>query len=140
MAFSGVKKQKKNELTVRFGQEPFVRLCPFVRVPILKKKGRRTLITFSKVKKKAKNKKKGTNLPFRSLRNRSFGFVRSSGLQSLKKKGKRTLITFSKVKKKTKKRNELPVPFTQEPFVRLCPFVRAPILKKKRKENVNYVL
>src|ERR1043165_5922037 len=135
MAFSGVKKQKKNELTVRFGQEPFVRLCPFVRVPILKKKGRRTLITFSKVKKKAKNKKKGTNLPFRSLRNRSFGFVRSSGLQSLKKKGKRTLITFSKVKKKTKQeeKERTYLFFVQEPFVRLRPFVQAPFLKKKKK-------
>src|ERR1044071_7326481 len=123
MAFSGVKKQKKNELTVRsgsnpkkkererkirsqkkkktkrneltvpFAQEPFVRLCPFVRVPILKKKRKKTLITFSKVKKSEKQKK----------------------------------------------RNELTVPFAQEPFVRLCPFVRVPILKK-RKENVNYVL
>ena len=45
MAFSGVKKQKKNELTVRSGSNP-------------KKKGKRTLITFSKVKKKKKKKKK----------------------------------------------------------------------------------
>ena len=54
MAFSGVKKQKKNELTVRSGSNP-------------KKKGKRTLITFSKVKKKAKNKKK----------ERTYRFVRS---------------------------------------------------------------
>src|ERR1044072_6547391 len=78
ITFSKVKKTKRNELTVPFAQEPFVRLCPFVRVPILKKKGKRTLIRFSKVKQKTKKQKKGTNLPFRSLRNRSFGFVRSS--------------------------------------------------------------
>jgi hypothetical protein len=29
--------------------------------------------------------------------------------------------------------------FVQEPFVRLRPFVQAPFLKKKKKENVNYV-
>src|ERR1044071_1958000 len=93
------------------------------------------LITFSKVKKKAKNKKKGTNLPFRSLRNRSFGFVRSSGLQSLKKKGKRTLITFSKVKKKTKmeEKKRTYLFFVQEPFVRLPPFVQAPFLREKER-------
>ena len=43
MAFSGVKKQKKNELTVRSGSNP-------------KKKGKRTLITFSKVKKNVKER------------------------------------------------------------------------------------
>src|ERR1044071_5992930 len=96
------------------------------------------LITFSKVKKKAKNKKKGTNLPFRSLRNRSFSFVRSSGLQSLKKKGKRMLITFSKVKKKTKmkEKERTYLLFVQEPFVRLRPFVQAPFLKKKKRRTL----
>src|ERR1043165_823567 len=111
MAFSGVKKQKKNEFTVRSGSNPKKKgkrtLITFSKVKKNekertyrsvrsgtvhsalsvrpgsnpKKKGKRMLITFSKVKKSEKQKK-GTNLPFRSLRNRSFSFVRSSGFQS----------------------------------------------------------
>src|ERR1044071_5237444 len=99
--FSKVKKTKRNELTVPFAQEPFVRLCPFVRVPILKKKGKKTLITFSKVKKSEKQKKRNElTVPFaQEPFVRLCPFVRAP---ILKKKGRRTLITFSKVKKKRK--------------------------------------
>ena len=60
MAFSGVKKQKKNELTVRSGSNP-------------KKKGKRTLITFSKVK---KMKKKNEHTSVRSGTVRSGSSIR----------------------------------------------------------------
>src|ERR1044072_4672578 len=91
MTFPESKKKKKNELSFSFVQEP-VRSASSVRPGSIpkKKKKKRTLITFSKVKttenKNEKNEKR-TNLPFvRSGTVRSASSVRSGSIPKKKKK------------------------------------------------------
>ena len=80
MTFPESKKKKKNELTFSFVQEPFVRLRPFVQAPFIKKKKKRGVKKKKRKRKEKDKKRKRTNLHFRSFRNRSFGFTRSSRL------------------------------------------------------------
>jgi len=73
--------KKKKERTYLFVRSGAVRSASSVRSGSISKKKKKRGVKKRKRKRKEKDKKrKRTNLPFRSFRNRSFGFARSSRL------------------------------------------------------------
>ena len=83
--------EEKERTYLLFVQEPFVRLRPFVQAPFLKKKKRRTLITFPKVKKQKPNKRREKERAYLFVRSgtvRSASSVRLSSIPKKKERGR----------------------------------------------------